>query len=209
MKDGIRIMIADDHLVFRMGLRSLLASEDDLSVIGEARNGDECIAMYRALAPDVLLMDLRMPGTNGLEALAAIRRADPTAKVLFLTSYCTEEDVYQAMQLGAMGYVLKDIERQDLMDAIRTVSRDQKCVPEAVASRLAERMPRPALTRRETEILKLVVKGLINREIADILGVSVSTVKNQLNTLFAKLDVTDRTEAATAALQRGIVQLDD
>ncbi len=204
----IRIMIADDHLVFRMGLRSLLATEADLEVVGEARNGVECVEVYETLLPDVLLMDLRMPGASGLEALTAIRARYRSAKVLFLTSYCTEEDVYQALQLGAMGYVLKDIGRQELMGAIRTVSEDQKCIPEAVAARLAERLHRTSLTRREMDILRLLVKGLINREIAEILGVSVSTVKNQLNTLFAKLEVTDRTEAATVALQRGIVQMD-
>lgn len=204
----IRVMIADDHFVFRMGLRSLLAAEDDFKVVGDARNGLECVELYDALLPDVLLMDLRMPGASGLEALASIRARHRSASVLFLTSYCTEEDVYQALQLGAMGYVLKDVERNDLVAAIRTVAAGGKCLPEAVAARLAERLPRTPLTRREMDILQLVVKGLINREIAQILGVSVSTVKNQLNTLFAKLEVTDRTEAATVALHRGILQLD-
>lgn len=204
----IRVMIADDHFVFRMGLRSLLAAEDDFKVVGDARNGLECVELFDALLPDVLLMDLRMPGASGLEALASIRARHRSASVLFLTSYCTEEDVYQALQLGAMGYVLKDVERNDLVAAIRTVAAGGKCLPEAVAARLAERLPRTPLTRREMDILQLVVKGLINREIAQILGVSVSTVKNQLNTLFAKLEVTDRTEAATVALHRGILQLD-
>ncbi len=204
----IRIMIADDHLVFRMGLRSLLAAEEDFEVAGEARSGTECVEIYEGLLPDVLLMDLRMPGASGLEALAAIRARHSSARVLFLTSFCTEEDVYQALQLGARGYVLKDIERSELVSAIRTVAADGKCIPEAVAARLAERLPRTPLTRREMDILRLVVKGLINREIAQILGVSVSTVKNQLNTLFAKLEVTDRTEAATVALYRGILHLD-
>lgn len=208
MTNTIRIMIADDHLVFRMGLCSLLSQENGFMVVGEARNGRECVTRFEALQPDVLLMDLRMPELGGLEALAAIRKQQREARVLFLTSYCTEEDVYQALQLGAMGYVLKDIERADLVEAIRMVHRNQKCIPAAVALRLAERLPRPSLTRREMDILKLLVKGLINREIADILGVSISTIKNQLNTLFSKLEVTDRTEAATAALQRGIVQMD-
>lgn len=208
MKAATRVLIADDHLVFRMGLRSLLAASGGFSVVGEARNTAECIEQFDALRPDVLLMDLRMPGGGGLEALSAIRGKHSSACVLILTSYCTEEDVYQALQLGAMGYVLKDIEREDLIDAVRAVDRGEKCIPEAVALRLSERLPRPSLTRREKEVLTLVVKGLINREIAEILGVSASTVKNQLNTLFAKLEVTDRTEAATAALQRGIVQLD-
>lgn len=203
-----RVMIADDHLVFRMGLRSLLASEQGFMVVGEARNGPECIELFDSLLPDVLLMDLRMPGASGLEALTVIRARHPSARVLFLTSFCTEEDVYQALQLGAMGYVLKDIERTELIAAIRTVAAGGECIPETVAAQLAERLQRTSLTRREMDILPLLVKGLINREIAQILGVSVSTVKNQLNTLFSKLEVTDRTEAATVALHRGILHLD-
>lgn len=204
----MRVLIADDHLVFRMGLRSLLTAAGNFNVVGEARNSSECIDQFDELQPDVLLLDLRMPGGGGLSALAEIRRKYADARVLVLTSFCTEEDVYQALQLGASGYLLKDIEREELMEAIRAVHLGQKRIPEEVALRLSERLPRPSLTRREKEVLTLVVKGLINREIAEILGVSVSTVKNQLNTLFAKLEVTDRTEAATAALQRGIVQLD-
>ncbi len=190
-----------------MGLKALLASEEGLMVVGEGRNGEESVALYRELLPDVVLMDLRMPTVDGLSALTRIRAAYPTAKVLMLTSYCTEEEIFLAVQSGAMGYVLKDIEHAELISAIRMVHDNRRCIPEQVANRLAERLPRHALTSRETEVLRLVVKGLINKEIATVLGTSVSTVKNQLNAIFAKLEVTDRTEAATTAVQRGIVQL--
>lgn len=204
----IKILIADDHLLFRMGLKTLIQSENGFAILNEARDGAECLEMYRRERPDVVLMDLRMPGGGGMTALSSIRKADAHARVLILTSYGTEEEIYQTLQLGAMGYVLKDIGREELVMAIRTVHAGKKWIPAAVASRLAERLPRQTLTGREIEILQLLVKGLINREIASVLGVSHSTVKNQINLLFAKLEVTDRTEAATAALQRGILQLE-
>lgn len=203
----ITVLIVDDHLVFRMGLKALLTSEEGFMVVGEARNGEESVALYRELLPDVILMDLRMPRIDGLSALAEIRKAHPDAKVLMLSSFCTEEEVFLAIQSGAMGYLLKDIDHAELTNAIRTVHDNRRCIPEEVANRLSERLSRLALTSRETEVLHLVVKGLINKEIALVLGTSVSTVKNQLNTIFLKLEVTDRTEAATTAVQRGIVQL--
>ena len=208
MSEVIRIMIADDHLVFRMGLKTLLAIEPDLDLVGEARSGTECVDLYQAVRPDVVLMDLRMSGGGGLAALAAIRKEDPRARVLILTSYGTEEEIYQALHLGAMGYVLKDIGQDELVAAIRSVQARKKCIPPDIAIRLAERLPRQTLSAREIETLKLVVKGLVNREIAEVLGVSMGTVKSQLNALFMKLEVTDRTEAATVALRRGIVQME-
>jgi len=207
MSPSITILVVDDHLVFRIGLRALLASEPGFTVVGEARSGEESVALYRELRPDVVLMDLRMPGEDGLFALRRIRNSHPAAKILMLTSFCTEEEIFQALQSGAMGYVLKDIEHDELISAIRTVHDNRRCIPEQVAARFAERLSHHALTSRETEVLRLVAKGLINKEIATVLGTSVSTVKNQLNTIFAKLEVTDRTEAATTAVQRGIVVL--
>ena len=208
MTESIRIMIADDHLVFRMGLKTLLAVEPGFELAGEARSGTECLDLYRTLHPDVVVMDLRMPEGGGLAALAGIRKYDPQARVLILTSYATEEEIYQALQLGAMGYVLKDIGQDELALAIRAVYARKKCIPPDIAIRLAERLPRQTLNPREIDILNLLVKGLINREIAEVLGVSMGTVKSALNSLFLKLEVTDRTEAATAALKRGIVHLD-
>jgi DNA-binding NarL/FixJ family response regulator len=150
-----------------------------------------------------------MPGGSGIEALSTIRKSDPNARVLILTSYGTEEEIYQALQLGAMGYVLKDTSREALLEAIRSAHAGKKWVPAAIAARLAERLPRQTLSPREVEILQLLVKGLTNRDIASVLKLSQSTIKNQINLLFAKLEVTDRTEAATAGLQRGIIHLDD
>lgn len=208
MGDRIRILIADDHLVFRMGLKSLIAIEPDFELAGEARSGGECAELYRSLRPHVVLMDLRMPDGGGLAALAAIRQHDSHAKVLMLTSYGTEEEVYQAVKTGAMGYVLKDIGQDELAAAIRTVHEGRKYIPPEIALRLAERLPRETLNPKEIETLKLLTQGLFNREIAEVLGISVSTVKSQINVIFHKLEVTDRTEAATAALKRGIVRFD-
>jgi DNA-binding NarL/FixJ family response regulator len=207
--EAIHILIADDHLVFRMGLRTLIQSEPSLTVIAEARNGDECVALYKKHRPQVLLIDLRMPHGSGLETIQRIRAEDNEARVLVLSSYGTEEEIFQAIQLGAMGYLLKDVSRDELTNAIRAVARGEKWIPPAIAASLAERDTRRNLTPREIDILRLLAKGLINREIAAIFGVSKSTVKNQINLLFTKLEVTDRTEAATVAIQRGIVHLDD
>ena len=208
MGEATRILIADDHLVFRMGLKTLIAIEPDFELAGEARSGSECVEMYRRLQPHIVLMDLRMPEGGGLTALAAIRQEDPTAKILMLTSYATEEEVYQAVKAGAMGYVLKDIGQDELAAAIRTVQTGNRCIPPGIAQFLAERLPRETLSSREVETLKLLTQGLFNREIAEVLGTSLSTVKNQINIIFHKLQVTDRTEAATAALKRGIVRFE-
>lgn len=205
----LKILIADDHLVFRMGLRTLIQSETDLSVVAEARSGSECLEMFRQHQPDIILIDLRMPDGSGLQTIQQIHKEDNQARMLVLTSYGTEEEIFHAMQMGAMGYLLKDVSREELMSAIRSVAQGQKWVPPSIAACLAEHDLRPRLTKREVEILHLLTKGLINREIAAIFGVSKSTIKNQINLMFSKLEVTDRTEAATVAIQRGIVNLDD
>ena len=207
-KDKLRILIADDHLLFRMGLKTLIQSEADLEVVGEAKNGKECLRLYQKMQPDLLLLDLRMPEVDGIETLTLVRKYDAQASALVLTSYGTEEEIYQAIQLGAMGFVLKDVGREELTRAIRAVCQGKKWIPPGIAISLAERVTRQNLTVREVDILHLLVKGLMNREIASIFGVSQSTVKNQINHLFSKLEVTDRTEAATVAIQRGIVRLD-
>jgi two-component system, NarL family, response regulator len=207
-KDKLRILIADDHLLFRMGLKTLIQSEADLEVVGEAKNGKECLRLYQTMQPDLLLLDLRMPEVDGIETLTLVRKYDAQASALVLTSYGTEEEIYQAIQLGAMGFVLKDVGREELTQAIRAVCRGKKWIPPGIAVSLAERVTRQNLTVREVDILHLLVKGLMNREIASIFGVSRSTVKNQINHLFSKLEVTDRTEAATVAIQRGIVRFD-
>ncbi len=206
MPELVRVIIADDHVVFRMGLKAFLESEG-MQVVGEASNGDECVRLYQNERPDLLILDMRMPGTDGLDALEQIRRHDAEARVLVLTSFGTEEEIYRALQLGALGFLLKDAMRDELSEAVRNVREGRKHIPLTIASRLAERLSRQALSEREQEILLLLTRGLTNREIAGILQISPSTIKNHLNALYAKLDVSDRTEAAIASLIRGLVQL--
>jgi DNA-binding NarL/FixJ family response regulator len=203
----IRILIADDHLVFRMGLKTMLGTEPDMRIVGEANSGPSTVDAYRKLKPDVLLLDLRMPGGGGMHAIREVRAIDERACILVLSSYTYEEEVYGAMQAGASGYILKDVDQQELTAAIRKTHSGQRHLPVELAALVAERAPRPELTPREHEVLQLIARGLINKEIAQILGMSESTVRNHTIHLFAKLDVSDRTEAATFALQRGIISL--
>ncbi len=203
----ITILVADDHLVFRMGLKTMLSTEPDLCIVGEANSGEATVESFKRLRPDVVLLDMRMPGGDGMSALQQIRALQPDAHVLVLSSYGAEEEVYAAIRAGATGYVIKDVDQEELIAAIRKVSTGQSYLPVNIARMLAEREPRPELTAREHEVLQLIARGLINREIAQVLGISESTVRNHTIHLFAKLDVSDRTEAATFAIQRGIIRL--
>lgn len=205
MTASIRVLIADDHLIFRMGLKSLLNNEPDIEVAGEATTGVQTVEKFKDLLPDVVLLDLRMPDGGGMRALAGIREHRSDAKVLVLSSYANEEEVYQALQAGASGYVLKDVGRDELTDAIRTVYAGHEWIQSSIQPILASREERPELTPRELDVLKLLVRGLTNREIAKVLGNSENTVRNHTIRIFAKLYVSDRAEAVSAALQRGIV----
>jgi two-component system, NarL family, response regulator len=205
MAPSIRVLIADDHLIFRLGLKSLLNNEPDIVVAGEANTGDQTIEKFRDLQPDVVVLDLRMPEGGGIRALAGIRAIRRDAKVLVLSSYASEEEVYQALDAGASGYVLKDVGRDELTGAIRQVYRGREWIQSCIQPILASRQGRYELTPRELEVLKLLVCGLTNREIGKILGNSENTVRNHTIRIFAKLYVSDRTEAVSAALQRGIV----
>lgn len=207
MAASIRVLIADDHLVFRMGLRSLLNNERDIVVAGEATTGAQTIEKFKELQPDVVVLDLRMPDGGGLRALAGMHETRGNAKVLVLSSYANEEEVYQALQAGASGYVLKDAGRDELLGAIRKVHAGGQWIQPSLQPILAGREDRPELTSRELEVLALMVRGLTNREIAKVLGNSENTVRNHTIRIFAKLYVSDRTEAVSAALQRGIVVL--
>ena len=203
----IRLLIADDHLVVRVGLRSMLDTQPGMAVVAEAANGREAIELFREHKPDVTLMDLRMPIMGGVEATIAIREEFPDARVIVLTTYDGDENIYRALRAGAMAYLLKDIPRGEFLDDVRAVYSGQYCIPPAVAARLAQRMPYSELSSREMEVLKLIVEGLSNKEIGSALTISESTVKNHVNSILAKLRVSDRTHAATMALRRGIVML--
>ena len=205
--NAIRILIADDHLVVRIGLRSMIDTQPDMNVIAEAANGREAVALFRDHQPDVTLIDLRMPVMGGVEAVGVIHAEFPDARIIVLTTYDGDENIYRALQGGARAYLLKDIPREEFLDDIRAVYQGQYCIPPAVAARLAQRIPGPELSARELEVLKLIVEGMSNKEIASALSITVSTVKNHVNSILSKLNVKDRTQAATTALRRGIVTL--
>ncbi len=208
-KEGaIRIMVVDDHPVVREGLAAMIDRQPDMTVVAEAGNGLQAIERFDQTSPDVTLMDLRMPVMDGVQAVAAIRKQHAAARVIVLTTYDGDEDIYRALQAGAQGYLLKDMFRDELLDAIRAVHRGQRRIPSAVAGRLAERMGGPDLTARELDVLKLIVKGKSNREIGADLAISEGTVKGHVNNILSKLAVNDRTQAVTTALQRGIIHLD-
>ncbi|MFL6208505.1 MAG: response regulator [Pyrinomonadaceae bacterium] len=200
-------MVVDDQAVVRQGFVALINTVPDMAVVVEATTGQQAIELYRVHRPDVTLMDLRMPGTSGVEAITIIRREFPAARIIVLTTYDGDEDIYRSLQAGAQGYLLKDVFFEDLEAAIRAVHAGQRRIPAAIAERLAGRMGGSELTGRELEVLSEIVRGLSNREIAAALKISEATVKSHINNILSKLGVSDRTQAATTALQRGIVHL--
>jgi two-component system NarL family response regulator len=204
----IGVLIVDDHFVVRAGLSAMIGSQPDMAVAGEAANGEQAVERYRDLRPDVVVMDLRLPKLDGLSATVAIRKHDPGARVVVLTTYGGDEDVYRCLSAGAAAYLLKDALHTDLLDIIRRVHTGERHIPEAVALRLAERMGRPELTPRELEVLRAVARQQDNRAIAAQLGISESTVKVHVSNVIAKLGVTDRTQAIIAAHRHGIVHID-
>jgi two-component system NarL family response regulator len=203
----IRIVVIDDQAVVRQGFVSLISTVADMEVIAEGTNGQEAIDLYREHLPDVMLIDLRMPVLSGVEAIAAIRREFSGARLIVLTTYDGDEDIYRSLQAGAQGYLLKDVFFEDLEEAIRKVHSGAKKIPSAVAERLAERMSGSDLTSREQEVLQQIVAGKSNKEIGTHLSISEATVKSHINNILSKLGVSDRTQAATTALQRGLVHL--
>lgn len=203
-----RILIVDDHPVVRAGLKSMLGTQAELDVIGAAPDGAEALAMVEEHAPDVLLLDLRMPGMSGVDTLLALKAAGRSVRVIILTNYETDEDIYRAVQAGAQGYLLKNTSLREMVEAIKTVHAGKRYIPRHIASRLAERMVRTDLTARELEILKLLSKGPTNKQIGHALGISDNTVRNHVLRIIEKLEVSDRTEAATTAIQRGLISVD-
>ena len=205
----IRILIADDHLLVRMGLHSLIRLQDDMCVAAEASNGTEVVELYLAHRPDVTLMDLRMPGLSGTEAIGAIREMDPNARIVVLTVHKGDAMAYQALRAGAKGYLLKDAGSEELLATIRSVHQGQRRIPPEIRERMLERMCQEDLTPREIEILKLVACGLGNKEIARELSIRPGTVKNHVAHIIVKMGAQDRTHAVTLALERNIVDLED
>jgi DNA-binding NarL/FixJ family response regulator len=204
----IRVLVVEDHNVVRQGLVALLNVVDGLEVVGEAADGFEAVDQFRKHQPDVTLMDLRLPRMSGVEAIQRIRQEAPQARVIVLTTYDGDEDIYRALKAGARAYLLKGMTSEDLVTTIRTVHAGKSHIPPAIAEKLAERMGTEDLTPREFDVLEQIVNGMSNKEIATVLGVSEATVKTHINSLLGKLGVTDRTQAATAAIQRGIVPLE-
>lgn len=207
MSEPIQVMVVDDHHIVRQGLVALLNTVPDMTVVAEASDGQEAMELFRRYRPDVTLMDLRLPVLSGVEALTRIRQEFPTARVIVLTTFDGDEDIYRALQAGARGYLLKGMFGDELMDAIRAVHAGKSRIPPAVAERLALRMGGQELTARELDVLKLIVSGKSNKEIGAELKISEATVKTHINSILSKLNVSDRTQAATTALQRGIVHL--
>jgi DNA-binding NarL/FixJ family response regulator len=204
----IRIMVVDDHFVVRVGLRGSIDLEPDMAVVLEASNGEQAVALYRKHLPDLVLMDLKLPGLNGIEATKAICAEFPKAAIIMLSTHEGEEDIYQAFQAGVKAYMLKTAAREELIAAIRAALVGERYISPAVGARLAERMTHSDLTAREMQVLKLIVGGKSNKEIAAELSIVEVTVKLHVNHLLNKLGVHDRTQAATTALQRGIIHLD-
>jgi DNA-binding NarL/FixJ family response regulator len=202
----IKVLLVDDHPVVREGLRGMLSGEDDLQVVAEAGGAAEAVAAVRKHHPDVVLMDLRMPGADGVEATARVLAQRPRTRVVVLTTYETDSDILRAVEAGAAGYLLKDATRQDLAQAIRAAARGETVLAPSVAAKLVSRMRAPVdLSPREIEVLRLVARGRTNAEIGRELFISEATVKTHLLRTFGKLGVSDRTAAVTSALERGIL----
>ncbi|MEM9008870.1 MAG: response regulator transcription factor [Cyanobacteria bacterium P01_F01_bin.86] len=203
----IQVLIVDDHPIFRQGLAQIIKLTEGMDVIAEAATGTEAIQLFRLHQPDVTLMDLRMPGMNGVEAITAICQEFPDACVAILSNYGTGEEIFRSLQAGARGYLLKSTTAIDLIDAIRTVHAGQTYIPPTVGARLAERMCQPQLSDRERDVLKLMAAGKTNQEIGLSLYIRESTVKFHINNIFSKLGASDRTQAVLIAIKRGIAIL--
>lgn len=203
----IRILIADDHPIVREGVAAMIERRPDMQVVGEVSNGKEAVAAYAELRPDVTLMDLRMPEMSGTEAIVEIRKKHPGAQIIVLTTYDTDENIFRGLRAGAKAFLLKDAPRERLMDAIRAVASGQSHIPPEIAAKLATRMSSPELTRRETEVLQLIAGGNSNLEIGNMLCISEGTVKSHVNSILSKMGVSDRTQAVTQAVRRGLVDL--
>jgi len=207
LPNAIRVLVVDDHPVVRMGLGSMLGSQKGITVVGMVASGGEALTSLPKLRPDVVLMDLRMPEMDGVDAIVALRAAEPAVKILVLTNYQMDEDVFNALQAGALGYLVKSAPQEDVINAIRTVNQGKAYIPPAIAAKLAERISHSALSPREVEVLQCVAKGLTNKEIGSLLFISDKTARNHVISLMAKLEAKDRTEAVTIAIRKGLIRV--
>ena len=204
----IRVLLADDHPVVREGLRALINRRSKMTVVAEASHGEEAVRLFRQHRPDIALVDLRMPGMDGVEAIKAIRQEFPAAHIIVLTTFDGDEDIYRALQAGAKGYLLKDVTRTELLDCIQKVCEGEAYLPSAVASKFVRRVSGANLTSRELEVLRLMAAGKTNKEIATVLLVAEGTVKTHVNSILQKLGVGGRTEGVASAIKRGIIRLE-
>jgi DNA-binding NarL/FixJ family response regulator len=206
-ENPIRIFIVDDHPVVLAGLTSMLGTQPGIEVVGSTSSGEEALEVIQQRHADLLLLDLRMPGMSGIETLLALKRAKVNVRSIILTSYETDEDIYRAVQAGAQGYLLKGSPQSEMLEAIRAVHAGKRYFPRHIAARLAERLMRTNLTARELEVLKVLARGLTNKEIGRVLNISGNTVRNHVNSIIEKLEVSDRTEAAITAIDRGLIEV--
>ena len=204
----IRVLVADDHMVVRTGLAAVIGHETDMTLVAEAASGPEVLSLARLHRPDVVVMDLRMPGPPGEEVIAALVAENKAARVIVVTIHKGDEAAYRALRAGARGYLLKDVPTEDIVAAIRTVHAGGTCIPFAVANTLAQRLGRAELSPRETQVLKLIAVGYSNREVAAELGVAEATAEKHMTSVLQKLGAKDRTHAVRLALERGIVDLE-
>jgi len=217
LRDTIRVLVADDHAIVRKGICALLATEPRIKVVGEARDGDEAIAAAERLQPDVILMDIVMPGVDGLEATRHLVSTQPQVRILVLTSFAGDDNIFPAIKAGALGYLLKDSGPEELVHAIQQVYRGESSLHPAVARRLLRELSCPSeqgpesacLTEREVEVLQLVARGQSNRQVADLLTISEATVRTHVSNILSKLNLCSRTQAALYALREGLVSLND
>ncbi len=204
---AIRVLIVDDHAIVRQGLAAMIENEPDMTVVGQAGDGQEAIKQYRQLQPDVTLMDLQMPQMNGADATLAICAEFAHARMIILTTYDGDEDIYRALRAGAKGYLLKDAEPEALLNAIQLVYGGQQYIPSEVAAKLVQRLNIPELSDREQEVVRQMARGLSNHDIGAALNITESTVKFHINRILSKLGVSDRTQAVITALKRGLAKL--
>jgi DNA-binding NarL/FixJ family response regulator len=203
----IRILVCDDHPIMRFGIAAIIQSQPNMAVAGQAGDGAEALRLFWELEPDITLMDLRLPDKSGVEVIRQVRRVMPQARFIVLTTYEGDEDIHQALEAGAMGYLIKGMPHEVLIDALRKVHAGRSFLPPPVTRALASRMPDGELSTREREVLALLVRGKSNREIADELSIKEATVKSHVSVILMRLNVSDRTQAVVVALQRGLAHL--